>query len=47
MNNKAKDSFLSFPQERDLVEYEMKKDSDGTNYKISFYPIEYLEPIIM
>ena len=41
MNGKAKDSFFSFPQDRDLVEYEMTKDSDGTNYKISFYPIDY------
>ena len=41
MNGKQKNSFFTFPQEKNLIEYEMIKDGDGTSYIFSFYPVDY------
>jgi hypothetical protein len=41
MNGKEKDSFFNFPQEKDLIEYDMVKDGKGISYRIKFYPVDY------
>ena len=42
MNGKNKESFFSFPQEKDRIEYEIIGNNNGIkDYKISFYPVEH------
>ena len=42
MNGKNKESFFSFPQEKDRIEYEIIGNNNGIkDYRISFYPVEH------